>query len=184
MFYSIFDYFLRETRIKVCKMSEIKKQDRVLDVCCGTGEQAILFSKKSDHVYGIDLDSRMIEYALKKNSRVNFGVAYAEHIPFPNNYFDVVSITLALHEKDENLRNLVLLEIKRVVKEQGKIIIADYNYPMPFNFLSILVRTIERMAGDYHYNSFKNYLFSNGLNNLNIKGQDFSLNKIIKIVKI
>lgn len=184
MFYSFFDYFLRETRLKILEVSQIKKQDKVLDVCCGTGEQAILFSKKSNYVYGIDLDSKMIEFAIKKNSNVKFGVAYAEHIPFPDNYFDVVSITLALHEKDEKLRDLVFKEIKRVVKKEGRIIIADYNYPMPFNFSSFVVKTIEWLAGKYHYESFKNYLSHKGLNNLNIKKQYLVFNKIIKIIEI
>ena len=189
MFYSnFFDNLLISVRKKVLEISDIQKQDRVLDVCCGTGDQATLFSNYSDFVYGIDLDSRMIEFAINRKSNVRFGVAYAEHIPFPDEYFDIVSISLALHEKDENLRKLVFSEIKRVVKKQGKIIIADYNYPLPFNFISFLIIIIERMAGEYHFNSFKNYLSLGGLNNLTkelkIEKQDFAIRKIIKIIKI
>lgn len=184
MLYSILDHLLREVRIKVSNISQIKKQDKVLDVCCGTGDQAVLFSKYSDFVYGIDLDQKMIDFAIKRNSNVRFGVAYGELLPFPDEYFDIVSITLALHEKDESLREKVFNEIKRVVKKGGNIIIADYNCPMPFNFLSIVVKIIEWFAGDYHYNSFKNYLSKNYLNDLKIKEQEFAIKNIIKIVKI
>jgi len=182
MLYTILDYILRSVRTKVLEMSEIKKQDKVLDVCCGTGAQAFLFSRHSDFVYGIDLDARMIEFAINRKSNVRFGVAYAEHLPFPDHYFDVVSITLALHEKDEELRQLVFSEIKRVVKKDGRIIIADYNYPLPF--LGFLVRIIERLAGEYHYESFKNYLSLKGLNNLEFKEQSFAIMNTIKIIKI
>jgi len=182
MFYTFFDYVLREVRIKVLEMAQIKKQDKVLDVCCGTGDQAVLFSHHSDYVYGIDLDAKMIEFAINRKSNVRFGVAYAECLPFPSEYFDVVSITLALHEKDEGLRQLVFSEIKRVVKKNGRIIIADYNYPLPF--LGFLVRIIERLAGEYHYTSFKNYLSLGGLNNLEFKEQNFVINNIIKIIKL
>lgn len=184
MLYSFLDYILREVRIKVANIAQIKKQDKVLDVCCGTGDQAMWFSKYSDFVYGIDLDYRMIDFAIKKNSNIRFGVAYGECLPFPDEYFDVVSITLALHEKDEKLREKVFNEIKRVVKKDGRIIIADYNCPMPFNLLSILVRIIEWFAGDYHYKSFKNYLSKNGLNNLQAKEQEIVFKNIIKIIKI
>jgi ubiquinone/menaquinone biosynthesis C-methylase UbiE len=184
MFYFILDYFLREVRASVLEISQIKREDKVIDICCGTGDQAVLFSKKSDFVYGIDLDYKTIEAALKRKSNVFFGVAYAEKLPFPDNYFDVVSISLALHEKDEELRKLVINEIKRIVKEDGRVIIADYNYPMPFNFLSILIRIIEWLAGDYHHDSFKNYLSSKGLNNLKVKKQKLVFKKTIKIIKI
>jgi ubiquinone/menaquinone biosynthesis C-methylase UbiE len=182
-FYAIFfDNILREVRSKVLEMAQIKKQDKVLDVCCGTGAQAVLFSRHSDYVYGVDLDSKMIEFAINRKSNIRFGVAYGEYLPFSSEYFDVVSITLALHEKDEELRKLVFSEIQRVVKKDGKIIVADFNYPLPF--FGFLVRIIERMAGEYHYNSFKNYLSLGGLNNLKIKEKCFAIMNTIKIIKI
>ncbi|MDD3292505.1 MAG: class I SAM-dependent methyltransferase [Candidatus Pacebacteria bacterium] len=189
MFYAnFFDNLLKSVRKKVLEMANIQKQDKVLDVCCGTGAQAILFSNYSDFVYGIDLDNRMIEFALNRKSRVNFGVAYAEHIPFPSEYFDIVSISLALHEKDEKLRKMIFSEIKRVVKKDGRIVIADYNYPLPFNFISFLVVMIERMAGNYHFNSFRNYLSLKGLDDLikelKIEKQSFAIKKTIKIVNL
>ena len=180
----IFDSLLKEARMKICEIAELEKQDRVLDVCCGTGAQAFLFSEKSDFVYAIDLDQRMIEFALKRKNKVNFGVAYAECLPFPSGFFDAVSISLALHEKDEQLRKSVVSEIKRVVKENGKIIIADYNTSLPF-----LVRLIERLAGEYHFNCFKNYLLKGGMetiikeNNLEVEAETLVFVKIIKIIK-
>ncbi|HOC53509.1 MAG TPA: methyltransferase domain-containing protein [Candidatus Pacearchaeota archaeon] len=184
MLYTFLDYILKDVRIKVSDIAKIKKQDRVLDVCCGTGDQAVMFSKYSDYVYGIDLDQRMINFAINRKSNVRFGVSYAEHLPFPDDYFDVVSITLALHEKDQELREKVFKEIKRTTKKDGRIIIADYNYPVPLNFTSFVVRTIEWLAGEYHYNSFKNYLSLKGLSNLEIKEQVLAINKTIKIVRI
>jgi ubiquinone/menaquinone biosynthesis C-methylase UbiE len=188
MFYDkVFDSLLRGARMKICEIADIKKQDKILDVCCGTGAQASLFSKKSDSVYAIDLDQRMIEFALKRKNKVSFGVAYAEYLPFPSDFFDIVSISLALHEKDEQLRKAVVSEIKRVVKKNGKIIIVDYNMPLSFSFL---IKTIERLAGEHHFRCFNNYLLKGGLetilkeNNLEISASASAVGGIIKIIKI
>lgn len=184
MLYDIFDFLLREARMKICETLEIKNQDRVLDVCCGTGAQASFFSKKSDFVYGIDLDPIMIGFALKRKTGANFGVAYAECLPFPSGFFDAVSISLALHEKDEQLRRAVVSEIKRVVKKNGKIIIADYDTSLPF-----FVGIIEKLAGDYHFDCFKKYLFKGGLeaiikeNHLEVEAETSAVMGIIKIIK-
>ena len=185
MFYDkIFDSLLKKARMKICEITEAGKQERILDVCCGTGAQASLFSEKSDFVYAIDLDQRMIEFALRRKTKVNFGVAYAERLAFPSGFFDAVSISLALHEKEEKLIKSVVSEIKRVVKKKGKIVIADYNTSLPF-----LVWTIERLAGERHFNCFKNYLLKGGLeaiikeSDLEVEAETLAFAKIIKIIK-
>ena len=56
----------------LCK--DLKKQSDVLDLACGTGSYAIALGNRGYRVTGVDLDSTMIDLAIKKDSKslVNF----------------------------------------------------------------------------------------------------------------
>ena len=167
---NLVDPILKSLRLKVLEVSQIKENSLVLDVCCGTGDQAFYFAKNSDHVFGIDLDPSMLALANKRKQKqkgnVGFSLADASQLPFEDNYFDLVSTCLALHEKNEELRNKVLLEMKRVVKKDGKIIIVDYNTPMPKNPMALVIYITEYLAGKNHFNCFKEYHKRKGLKEL------------------
>jgi len=190
----IIDYLLRETRIKILENSLIKKESLVLDICCGTGDQAFYYTQKSNHVFGIDIDSKIISLAQKRKKKKDnnpiFVIADAGNLPFKNNYFDLVSICLALHEKSEELRNKVVSEIKRVVKKDGTIIIVDYNIPLPNNLLSLFIRIIEFFAGKNHFKYFNDYIKKGGMeeifkhNGLKVKENVFLAERTMRLVKI
>ena len=44
---------------------------KILDIGCSTGELSLQLAKKSYQVYAIDLDSKMMELAISKNSNSN-----------------------------------------------------------------------------------------------------------------
>ncbi|MFA5072223.1 MAG: methyltransferase domain-containing protein [Candidatus Pacearchaeota archaeon] len=182
------DYILKGVRIKILQNSLIEKDDLVLDVCCGTGDQAFYYAQKSNHVFGIDIDPKMI--GLKKKERNPALISgNARKLPFEDNYFNLTSICLALHEKDEELRNQIINEMKRVTKKGGTIMIVDYNVPLPKNPLSLLVKAIEFFAGKNHFACFNNYIKTGGLdkilnqNQLKIKEELFLLMGTIKLIK-
>jgi len=189
------DPLLKNIRTKIFEESLIQKESLVLDVCCGTIDQAFYYAKKSDYVFGVDLDSRMIDLAQKrkqqtKNNNPNFIISDASNLPFQDNYFDLVSICLALHEKNQKLINKIISEMKRVTKKGGTIMIIDYNVPLPINLLGLFIRTIEFFAGKDHFNCFNNYIKLGGIdkilkqNNLEAKENLFLMHRIIKLVKI
>lgn len=65
---------------------------QVLDVGCGSGWSARLFAQqaKTGHVVGIDVSDEMVEVAREQSSQfsnLEFKVASAEDLPFPNNSF-------------------------------------------------------------------------------------------------
>jgi len=167
----IIDPLMRDVRVFVPKFTGIKPGDKALDVCCGTGDQVFYYNKEGAIAYGIDLDLKMIRMAekdkrRKNNKNVFFQIADATKLPFEDNFFDHVSISLALHEKESNIRDKVISEMKRVVKKEGSIIFIDFKIPFPNNFYSYSIKFIEYLNGKDHFRYFKDYINQGGLDKL------------------
>jgi len=168
-FYSTFlDPLLREIRVFTLEFAEVKKGDKVLDVCCGTGDQAFYYAKKGATVIGIDLNSRMIEIALTGKQKqgvsdIDFKVADATALPFEDHVFDMASISLALHEIEGSKRDAVISEMKRVVKKDGYLIFIDFKVPFVSNSASYLIKAAEYLAGKNNRESLKSYIEEGGL---------------------
>lgn len=112
------------------------EQIRVLDVCCGTGNSIIAIGKKNTNntVIGIDLSSDMLNVARNKVTQnklnnISFIEMNASRMDFPNDCFDVVTISLALHEMPQELIDSILTEISRVLKSGGRLYIIDWDRP-------------------------------------------------------
>ena len=108
----------------------------LLDLAAGTGDLAIYFRKlygDNDKITLADPNTEMLDYArirlenksIKKN--VEFVTCYAEKLPFENNSFDNVTIGFGLRNFTD--RPKALAEIKRVLKQNGKLIIIDFSKP-------------------------------------------------------
>ena len=109
------------------------KKGSLLDVGCGTGRYAKLFSKNFNYT-GIDASDNMIKLAKKKNCNVYFGDC-KKRIPFKNNSFDiVVSIGVLEHLGDYTH---ALHEMKRVSKKE--VIALNLNYMCPINIIKHLL---------------------------------------------
>ncbi len=112
------------------------EQIRVLDVCCGTGNSSIAICKKNTNnsVIGIDMSSDMLKVAknkaIKNNLKnISFKEMNATKIDFPSNSFDIATISLAFHEMPQELIASILTEISRVLKQNGKLYIIDWDKP-------------------------------------------------------
>ena len=165
---TIVDPILREVRICVAGLSDIKTGDRVLDVCCGTGEQVFHYEQKGAIATGVDQDPNMIELAEKNRKRrrfnhSNFRIAGATELPFPDGYFNCASISLALHEMGREERNRAVSEMKRVVKNKGVLMFIDFQAPLPGNIFAYLIRVVEFLAGRDNRMCFRDFLAQGGL---------------------
>jgi demethylmenaquinone methyltransferase/2-methoxy-6-polyprenyl-1,4-benzoquinol methylase len=163
----LIDPFLKDVREFVLNFSEIKPGERVLDIGCGTGDQAIYFAKRGAIVAGIDINPKMIGRALmrkkKEGLEVSFQGGNATNLPFLEPVFDVAVISLVLHEIESKDRDKVISEMKRVVKKGGRLIFVDLNCPLPKSMTSILVKSIEFFAGKNHFKNFKSYQKEGGI---------------------
>lgn len=168
-FYSIFfDPLLKEIRLFTLKFAEVEKGDRVLDVCCGTGDQAFYYAKKGANAIGIDLSQKMIAFALSEKqkrglSNTDFKVADATALPFEDHVFDMASISLALHEIESSQRDAVISEMKRVVKKDGHLIFIDFKVPFVLNTAARMIKLAEYLAGKNNRESFRSYIEEGGL---------------------
>ncbi len=165
---TLVDPLLRDIRKFTPEFAGIKPGDRVLDVCCGTGEQTLEYGRRGIIASGIDSSQEMLKTALRKKMGqksvdVNFELADATNLPFPDGNYDYASISFGLHDKESLIRNQVIAEMKRVVKVEGALIFIDYQVPLPRNAWAAAAKTIEIFAGGSHYRGFKDYLGNGGL---------------------
>jgi demethylmenaquinone methyltransferase/2-methoxy-6-polyprenyl-1,4-benzoquinol methylase len=115
--------------------------EKILDLCCGTGGSTFAIRKKigeQGSITGMDLSTGRINIAQKKNPyrNVSFKAGDARSTGLENNVYSKVFISFALHEMPELIRLNILKEIKRILCDDGSVIIIEED-----NARSFLIRT-------------------------------------------
>ena len=140
----------------------------VLDIGCGTGAHLKLYQSKKCNIYGVDLSEAMLKVARKKlgkNAHLQF--CNATNTPFPENKFDLIMSTTVLHEMDQQVRLDVLNEAKRILKNEGRILLIDF-HPGPLKifkgyFAKIVITIAEISAGWTHFKNYRHFIKNGGL---------------------
>jgi ubiquinone/menaquinone biosynthesis C-methylase UbiE len=109
-------------------------KDRILDMCCGIGGVTFVIAEKAGQysdIVGMDLSSGQIEIARKNNhfSNIRFVEGDVTNTGFKNGFFDKVFIAHALHEMSRENRLKVLTEARRILRENGEVIILELDNP-------------------------------------------------------
>ena len=167
----VIDPIMRGIRTSSAEFAGMKAGDRVLDVCCGTGDQVLYYARKGIIATGADLDPHMMALARKQKrglglDNVSLQMADARRLPFKDNTFDHASISMGLHEKEREARGRIIAEMKRVVKEGGVLLFVDYRVPLPSNMVSLAIRAVECVAGGEHFCFFQDYMKQGGLDEM------------------
>lgn len=113
---------------QIVQLAEIRSEDRVLDVACGTGLVSFALAPYAREVVGIDISPGMLAKAREiRHHRtvrnVHFVLGEAEHLPFKDGEFDAVVCRLAIHHfahPEGEIR-----EMARVLKFGGRLVISD-----------------------------------------------------------
>ncbi len=120
------------------KMAELAQADeRVLDIGCGTGRLACLCAGRGARVTGIDVSPRMLDVArgrvktaglehqveLSQVSAIDLDEAFQEA------GFDAVMSSLMFSELSEDEMDFVLRQCHRLLREGGRLAIADEVLP-------------------------------------------------------
>ena len=114
----------------------------MLDCGCGTGRFAGLFEQRGARVVGMDTSGNMIKIAKKKVPSAEFVIGDVFSMPFKERQFDIVVCSQVLTHLHEYKKPL--LEMKRIIKENGTITIDIRNILWPFRPLQILKQKIAR----------------------------------------
>jgi ubiquinone/menaquinone biosynthesis C-methylase UbiE len=111
--------------------------DSALDVGCGTGSLLAMLKDGCEELAGADISAEMIEEAKKRlGEDVDLKVADSENLPWRDNSFALVVCTGSFHHYPAPLK--ALSEMRRVLKKDGHLIIADPRMPFPMRQLANL----------------------------------------------
>jgi demethylmenaquinone methyltransferase/2-methoxy-6-polyprenyl-1,4-benzoquinol methylase len=140
---------------------------RCLDLCCGTGDLALTMIRKGiNQVVACDFSHPMLQLSHKKiskakmNGRIQIIEADGLRLPFRSQLFDAVAIAFGLR----NLENVQdgLLEIHRVLKPTGQLVVLEFSKPtnalfdkvFQFYFFQILPRVGNILSKHDHAYSY------------------------------
>jgi demethylmenaquinone methyltransferase/2-methoxy-6-polyprenyl-1,4-benzoquinol methylase len=113
-------------------VSGVREGQRVLDVAGGSADLSRLFLKKvgsSGQVVLTDINNAMLRVGRDRLLDEGFATPVtqcdAEHLPFPDNYFDCVSIAFGL--RNVTHKDAALRDMRRVLKPGGRLIVLEFS---------------------------------------------------------
>ncbi len=174
------DQLWRKNAVKLCT---IKKNDKVLDLCCGTGKMIELECRAAGtntEVVGLDFNKEMLNVGYKKlnksliNYKFNLMQGDAMSLPFGDNTFNCITIAFGLRNVPDKRKSIS--EMYRVLKPGGKIVCLELSKPeMPifrnvynlyFNYVLPVIGylgTQDKAAYDYLRDSVNGFMTKNHL---------------------
>ena len=123
--------------------------NRVLEASFGTGYLLMQYANNYE-TYGIDFNNNMVEVAQENLSRKGVQAtlqwAKVEELPYPENCFDTIVNTMAFTGYPNGKQ--AMSEFYRVLKEGGKLLIVDFDYPSNRNRFGYWLTKSMESAGD------------------------------------
>lgn len=123
---------------------------RALDIGCGTGSLAIACARRGAQVTGIDISPHMLDIARRKVEQAELAdsitllqmSAIELDERFEAQSFDTIMSSLTFSELSDDEQRFVLRQCHRLLKDDGRLIIADETVPpsWPRRLLHLLVR--------------------------------------------
>ena len=108
----------------------------VLDLGCGPGAMSYALAKKAhpkSTIIGIDISNDQLNYARTHSGllpcKPQFINCSMDELQFPDNHFDIVMTSMALHETPPDVRRRAIIETARVMKHGGRFILVDWSKP-------------------------------------------------------
>ncbi len=127
------DRLWRRKAIKIC---DIKESQKVLDLCCGTGQMINYECKavgKNTTVIGVDFSQEMLNVGTKrlnqslKDYKFKLIKGSILELPFEENTFDCITIAFGL--RNISNKSKALSEMYKVLKPGGKVVCLELSKP-------------------------------------------------------
>ena len=146
--------------------ARVPKGGKVLDIAGGTGDLSRGWAKrvgKDGEVWPTDINSSMLgvgrDRLLNEGLLLPVAVCDAEKLPFPDNYFDLVSVSFGLRNMTH--KDAALKEMHRVLKPGGTLLVLEFSkvakplapaYDLySFKLLPLMGKLIAKDADSYQY---------------------------------
>ena len=117
-------------------VANLQEGQKALDIAGGTGDLALAFAKKvgkTGQVVHTDINEAMLSTG--RNRLIDLGISLptvvcdAEKLPFPDAYFDLVSVAFGLRNMTH--KDVALAEMCRVLKPKGKLLVLEFSKVAP-----------------------------------------------------
>lgn len=177
----LFDSMNKGLKLVGIRMFRPSKDMSILDVGCGTGSHLELYQRYKCNLYGIDLSPSMLNVARERlGDTAQLDLGDATEMPYEDDKFDLVISMLSLHEMSPDTRVKVINEIKRVLKDDGRILLIDF-HPGPYQPLQgwiskAIIFFSELAAGREHFKNYRHFMNTMGLSTL-ISGHKMNVEK-------
>lgn len=147
-------------------LSGAREGQRILDIAGGTGDLSRRFAKKvgtAGEVWLTDINYNMLSVGRDKlcdqGMILPVTLCNAEFLPFPDNYFDCVSVAFGLRNMTH--KENALAEMLRVIRPGGRVLVLEFSQvytPLrpiydaySFNLLPIMGKFIAKDEESYRY---------------------------------
>lgn len=118
------------------ELSGVRRGNRVLDIAGGTGDLAAKFAPMTGdegEVVLADINANMLSVGRDRlmDSGVSGNLYYvqadAQYLPFPDDYFDCITIAFGLRNVTD--KDLALRSMHRVLKPGGRLLVLEFSKP-------------------------------------------------------
>ncbi len=100
-------------------LSQLPEEGRILDLGCGPGRDARIFSEEGYQVVGVDLSPKMIKMARAVAPKAKFKVMDFLHLDFEEKSFDAVWFNAGLLCVEKKHAKKILISIHKILKDGG-----------------------------------------------------------------
>ncbi|MBI0068614.1 MULTISPECIES: bifunctional demethylmenaquinone methyltransferase/2-methoxy-6-polyprenyl-1,4-benzoquinol methylase UbiE [unclassified Snodgrassella] len=144
----------------------VRKGDKVLDIAGGSGDLSRGWARRvgrSGEVWLTDINSSMLtvgrDRLLNEGLVLPVALCDAEKLPFPDNYFNLVSVSFGLRNMTH--KEVALAEMYRVLQPGGTLLVLEFSHvfkPLKpvydlysFKMLPLMGKLIAKDADSYQY---------------------------------
>ena len=143
----------------------IKEQNNILEIGCSNGTKLNYIQEKLPNLklslFGIDPSVKSIEDGKSNFSNLKLEVGTSDLLNYSDGLFDIVIVGFCLYLVDRNLIFKTISEIDRVLKQNGFLVITDFEPPFPTK------KPYIHKEGVYSYkNNYSNFFVGGGHYNL------------------